>query len=84
MAANLGMAGINVLAAPMVTMSMRICSVLPLPPWTVVDWWVIIRGWRCGGYEAAPVYESWAVRRGFRAWSVLAWGEDDVVYTSMA
>ena len=78
-AANLGMGGINALAAPMIFQSTRNCSILPLSPWMVMTWWSFIILGTLGGGLLLFGYESWDVRRGFRAWSVLALGEDEVV-----
>jgi hypothetical protein len=77
--ANLGMGGINTLTAPMVNQSTRICSILPLSPWVVMTWWSFVILGALGGGLLLFGYESWAVRRGFRAWSVLAGAEDKVV-----
>jgi hypothetical protein len=78
-AANLGMAGINALAAPLVNRSMRVCPALPLSPWTVVTWWAVVALGALAGGLLLFGYESWAVRRGFRAWSILASGEGEIV-----
>ena len=81
-AANLGMAGISVLAMPLVTMSIRTCSALPLPPWTAVGWWAFAVVGALAAMILLLIYERWAVRRGFRAWSVLAWGDGEVATPS--
>jgi hypothetical protein len=78
-AANLGMAGTNALAAPLVNRTLRLCPALPLSPWTVVTWWALAALSALAGALLLFAYEAWAVRRGFRAWSVLASGEGDVV-----
>ena len=77
-AANLGMGGIIVVALPLVNLSLRICSVLPLTVWTVMIWWTIaVLGALVGG-SFLFLYEYWAVRGGFQAWSVLVWREAGV------
>lgn len=77
--ANLGMAGINAVAAPLANLSTRICSIFPLPLWTVTAWWaIVVLGALVGGLLLL-IFEGWAVRRGFRAWSVLASEEGEVV-----
>ena len=63
----------------MVTQSTRVCSILPLSPWVVMTWWSFVILGALGGGLLLFGYESWAVSSGFRAWSVLAWGEDEVV-----
>ena len=78
MAANLGMAGINGLAAPLVNWCSRTCSLFPSPGWTAgVLWAVIVAGALVGGLLLF-LYEFWAARRGFQAWTVLASGEGQV------
>jgi choloylglycine hydrolase len=76
--ANLGMAGMFLLAFPVVNMSLRSCSIIPLNPWTLSLWW----GFALLGALLAMVllmfYEGWAGRRDFRAWAVLASGEGEI------
>ncbi len=76
---NLGLAGISTLAGPLVTRSLRICPALPLSPWTVLTFWAIVALCALLGGLLLLAYESWAVRRGFRAWSVLAAGEGEIL-----
>ena len=75
--ANLGMAGINVLAMPLVSRSLRACPVLPLSLWTVAAWWAIVAGTALVGGLVLSAYELWASRCGFRAWSIAASGEGE-------
>jgi hypothetical protein len=79
---NLGMAGVFVLAFPLVNISLQTCSVIPLNPLTLSVWW----GFAVLGTLAAMVlllfYEGWAVRRDFRAWAVLASGDGQVTTPS--
>lgn len=81
-AANLGLAGVFMLAMPLLNQSTRVCSVMPLSPWMVLTWWALV-------VLSAPVgalllfgFELWALRRGCRAWSVLAYGGREVVSPS--
>jgi hypothetical protein len=77
-AANLGMGGMLMVALPLVNLSLRICTVLPLTVWPVMIWWAIaVLGALVGGLFLF-LYECWAVRGGSQAWSVLAWGEAEV------
>ncbi len=77
-AANLGMGGMIVVVLPMVNQSLRICTILPLSAWTVMTCWaIIVLGAVLGGLLLL-IYDFWAVRRGFQAWSVLAWKEGEV------
>jgi hypothetical protein len=76
--ANLGMAGIDLLAATLVNRSLRSCAALPLPPWTVVGWWGLTVIGAVLGMLLLLLFEGWAVRGGFQAWSVLASGHGEV------
>jgi hypothetical protein len=77
-AGGLGLAGILAVALPLASGSTRVCTVMPLPAWTVATWWVIaVLGALVSGLLLF-LYEYWAVRRGYRAWSVLVWREGDV------
>jgi hypothetical protein len=70
--ANLGMGGISVVAIPLVNWSSRTCSIFPLNSWTVSTWCVIVVLGALIGGLLIFLYEFWAVRVGFQAWSVLA------------
>jgi hypothetical protein len=77
-AANLGVGGIGVVVVPLVNLSLRICSIMPLSPWTVMIWWaIVVLGTLVGGLLLF-LYEYWAGRGAFQAWSVLAWREGEV------
>lgn len=73
-AANLGMAGIF---APAILLA-NLSAQLPLPPWIAVAWWGCTVVSSLAALLLLLVYEGWSVRRGYRAWSVLAWGEGEV------
>lgn len=77
--ANLGMAGITAVALPLASLSPRICSFFPLPLWTVTALWAVVALGALVGGLLLLIFERWAVRRGFRAWSVLASAEGEVV-----
>jgi hypothetical protein len=78
-AANLGMAGIDLLAATLINLSLRTCATIPLPPWTAVGWWGLTVIGALLGMLLLLLFEGWAVRRGFQAWSVLASGQGEVI-----
>lgn len=81
--ANLGMAGINVLAAPLVNASLRTCAIFPVPsPWNVAGWWAFTAIGALVAILLLTLYEGWAVRRGFRAWSILAFKDGEVTTPS--
>jgi hypothetical protein len=77
--ANLGMAGITAVALPLASLSTRICSFFSLPLWTVTALWAVVALGALVGGLLLLIFERWAVRRGFRAWSVLASAEGEVV-----
>ena len=74
-AANLGLAGISAIAAPLTMYSIRVCPIFPLNFWTFITWWAIIIPGVLVGLLLLFLYEFWAIRGGFQAWSVLAWRE---------
>jgi membrane protease YdiL (CAAX protease family) len=74
-AANLGMAAIFPIATPLADKSVQI----PLSPWTVAAWWAFTAMSALAAMLLLLLYEGWNVRRGYRAWHVLARGEGDVV-----
>ncbi|MBN2355328.1 hypothetical protein JXO59_04405 [candidate division KSB1 bacterium] len=76
--ANLGMAGINAVAMPLVMLTIRICTVLPITAHTLIIWWgIAVLGALAGVLLILP-YERWAIKRGFRAWSLLIWKEGEI------
>jgi hypothetical protein len=77
-AANLGLAGISAIAAPLTMYSIRVCPIFPLNFWTFITWWAIIIPGVLVGLLLLFLYEFWAIRGGFQAWSVLAWREGKV------
>jgi hypothetical protein len=81
-AANLGMSGIFALAMLLVNWVTTTCSLMPLSPWTVVSLWTMVAAAASLAILLTLIYEGWAVRRGFRAWSILALGEGEVTTPS--
>jgi len=77
-AANLGLAGISAIAAPLTMYSIRICTIFPPSIWTFITWWTIVIPGALVGISFLFLYELWAIRGGFQAWSVLAWREAKV------
>jgi hypothetical protein len=67
-AANLGMAGISVVAGPL----LPTCPLLPLPSWTVISCWAMAALGAPAGARLLRAYESWAVHRGLQACAGLA------------
>jgi hypothetical protein len=73
-ATNLGIAVIFALATPLANMSVQ----MPLPPWTVVTWWALTAVSGLVAMLLLLLYEGWRVRRGYRGWYSVAWGEDEI------
>jgi hypothetical protein len=73
--ANLGMAGLFLLAFPLVNMSVQTCLINPLNPWTLSVWWGLAVLGALIGMVFLLVYEAWIARRDFHAWAILASGE---------
>jgi len=74
-AANLGIAAIFALATPLVNTVAQI----GLDFWMVVTWWAYAVLGALVGFLVLGPYERWSVRRGYRAWSTLVFGEGDLV-----
>jgi hypothetical protein len=74
-AAYLGLAGVIAVGGPLINLSLSKCAVMPLPISLLgVLWGIGIIVALFGGL-LLYIYQAWAVRRGFRAWSLLAAGE---------
>ncbi|MCX6300894.1 MAG: hypothetical protein NTW82_01810 [Bacteroidia bacterium] len=75
---NLGLAGINAIAMPLINQNLKICPIMPLSVWAVMTWLAItVLGGLAGGFLIF-LYERWAVRHNFQAWSVLIGNEGQV------
>lgn len=74
-AANLGLAGINAVAAPLAGRSLRSGATLPVSLPGAGAWWAMAVSGALAGGVLLFIFEYWSVRRGCRAWSVLAAGE---------
>jgi hypothetical protein len=68
---NLSLAGMLAVTAPLVIGSLNYCSFGAL---TALQWWPIAVPGALAGGLMLYAYQSWAVRRGFAAWSALLWG----------
>ena len=74
-AANLGIAMIFPIALPLVNQSIQ----LPLSPWTVIFWWGLLVMCALAALLLLFPYEAWGVHHGYQAWSILSWGEGEVI-----
>ncbi|MFC1484783.1 hypothetical protein ACFL6Q_07040 [Candidatus Neomarinimicrobiota bacterium] len=75
---NLGMAGIMMIALPLVILSTKVCSLMPLKAWTVISWLAVAALGALVGGLLCFLYEYRSVKGGHRAWSVLALGDGTV------
>ncbi|TFG42323.1 MAG: hypothetical protein E4H43_03300 [Bacteroidia bacterium] len=78
----LGLAGIFVISMPLVNKSLSMSQLIPLSPWPVMTWWAIIVISSVAGGFILFLYERWAVRRNFQAWSIMAGNEGEVTTPS--
>ena len=72
---NLGLAGVFPVATYLANKSVEI----PLPPWIVVAWWSFTVLSALVSILLLSLYHSWAVPRGYRAWSILAVEEGQII-----
>jgi hypothetical protein len=71
---NLALAGLLAISLPLTVWQLNFCG---FSTFAVLQWWAIaILGALVGGLPLY-VYHTWAVRRGFTAWSALLWGTDE-------
>jgi hypothetical protein len=77
-ATNLGLAGINAIAMPLVNQSLKICPIMPLSVWAVMTWLAVtVLGALAGGFLIF-LYERWAVSQDFKAWYIFIGNEGQV------
>jgi hypothetical protein len=69
--ANLGMAGLNAIATPLISVGLSNCMARRFPTATVGTLLAITALGTVAGGALVWVYNRWAVRRGYLAWSVL-------------
>ena len=80
--ANLGMGGIGSLALRIVKWLTNNCSMMELSIWTVVSIWAAVVVGSVLGLLLNLIFEAWSVHHGYRAWSILAFGEGEVTMPS--
>ena len=74
----LGLAGIITVAMPLEQKFLAASQIMPLSPWIVMAWWAIIVLGSLAGGLLVFIYEHWAVKRGYQAWSIIAGNEGEV------
>jgi hypothetical protein len=67
---NLALAGLLAVGLPLIQWQVNICG---FSTWIVLAWWIVAVLGALGGGLLVYVYHTWAVRRGFAAWSALLW-----------
>ena len=78
----LGLGGTFAVSMPLVDKSLKMSQLLPLSPWAVITWWaIVVLGALVGGFLIF-FYELWAVKRGYKAWSILAVTPGEVITPS--
>lgn len=76
----MGLGGIFPLAMPLVNKTIAMSQLIPLSPWIVMTWLLIIVTGSIIGGIFIFFYETWALKRGYRAWTVFS-GYDGEVMT---
>ena len=74
----LGLAGILPVALPLENESLAMSQIIPLSPWILMTWWAMFVLASLAGGLLVFIYEHWAVKKGFRAWTVIAGYEGEV------
>ncbi len=75
----LGLGGIIQIAMPLVNKSLNMNLLIPLSPFAVLTWWaIVVLGAMAGGLFIF-LFESWAVKRDFRAWIIAAGSNGEVI-----
>jgi hypothetical protein len=75
---NIGMGGICVPGMYLINLSLQFCPVMPFSVWTIIPFWIIGSLGAVIGGLLISIYDRWAIKRGFWAWTVLATLEDEV------
>lgn len=78
---NLALAGLLAISLPLITKHLNYCGFSAL---TFLSWWAIVVLGALGGGLLLYAYHTWAVRRGFVAWSALPWGTNEAGNGGMA
>ena len=78
----LGLGGIFPVAMQLVNKSLAVPLLKPLSPLAVMTWWAIVVLGALAGGLLVFLFELWEVKRGFRAWAVLADGNGEPIIPS--
>jgi hypothetical protein len=77
-AANLGMGGVSPVALRLANWLGSNCSLMEPSIWTIISIWTAVVAGSIAGILLILVYEGWAVRTGFRAWTILVSGNSEM------
>jgi hypothetical protein len=75
----LGLGGMVSIALPLVNKSLNMSLLIPLSPFPIMTWWAIVVLGALAGGLLIFIFESWEVKRNYRAWSVLTGGEEELI-----
>ena len=75
---NIGMGGICITGMYLINVSLQFCPIMPFSAWTIIPFWIIGALGAVIGGLLISIYDRWAMKRGFRAWSVLATCEGEI------
>ena len=78
----LGVAGVNTVSIQLVNLSLTYLSVMTAPGLAIPVWWMSTAFGGLMGVLLCVFFEFWAVNRGFKAWSILAWDEGNLLTPS--
>ncbi len=78
----LGLGGIIPVAMPLINKNLVGSLIVPLSPAAALSWWAFIATGAVAGGVLVSLYEYWAVKRNFVAWTVVATGEGEAVTPS--
>ncbi len=73
----LGLAGYFSLAMPLLNKSLNMSLLIPLSPYAVITWLVIVVHVSLPAGILILLYEQWAVRKGFKAWTIFSGMEEE-------
>jgi len=74
-----GMGGIIPVALPLVNKSLNMSLLLPLSPLPVMTWWAIVVLGALPGGLLIFLFQSWAIKKDFRSWTILTAGEGEII-----
>jgi hypothetical protein len=74
-----GLGGITSVALPLVNKSLNMSLLIPLSPWPMITWWAIVVLGALPAGLLIFLYQRWALKNDFRAWTILTAGEGEIM-----